>query len=130
MISAIILGAGYGTRLEAELVNLPNDDPFKKQVGKPKPLLPVIFPIENQSRSLTLLDLWMNELQNSHCTPKSQDHVRQVFLVVNDLHLGQYKKWAEENQFPLENIISDGTTTNESRVGAVGCLDLVLKKKG
>ena len=38
-------------------------------------------------------------------------------------------RWATANDFPVENIINDGTTSAASRMGSVADLDLVLRSK-
>ena len=40
-----------------------------------------------------------------------------------------YERWATANGFPVENIINDGTTTYDTKLGALADFDLVLRNK-
>ena len=50
------------------------------------------------------------------------------FLVwqVNDSNIDKFVTWRRE--FPSVHIISDGSTTNDNRLGAVACIHLVVKQ--
>lgn len=41
-----------------------------------------------------------------------------------------YERWATANDFPVENIINDGTTTYGSRLGAVADVELAIRSRG
>ena len=45
---------------------------------------------------------------------------------VNDSNIDKFITWKRE--FPLVHIISDGSTTNDNRLGAVACIHLVVKQ--
>jgi len=40
-----------------------------------------------------------------------------------------FERWATANDFPVENIINDGTTTRETSLGAVADFSLALRNK-
>ena len=43
---------------------------------------------------------------------------RQLYVVTNQHFYPDFLRWAQENDVPPANILNDGTTTNESRLGA------------
>lgn len=65
-MKVIILGAGYGTRLETDLRNDRSGE-FTHLIGIPKPLLPI--------GNLPLITHWMREMQNLQ-------QIDRVFVVV------------------------------------------------
>lgn len=40
-----------------------------------------------------------------------------------------YERWATANDFPVENVINDGSTTLEDRLGAVADLQLAIRSR-
>ncbi len=45
---------------------------------------------------------------------------------VNDLNHQLFKTWSD--QYPKQvHLVSDGTTHNDNRLGAVGCMELAIK---
>lgn len=40
-----------------------------------------------------------------------------------------YERWATANDFPVENVVNDGSTTLEDRLGAVADLELVVRSR-
>ena len=103
-MKAIILGAGYGTRL------------YPLTRNKPKPLLTV--------GGRTILEHILDRINQ---VPELED----VLLVTNDRFAGHFEDWARGFHWkrPIE-VLNDGTTTNENRLGAVGDIYFVLKQKG
>ena len=103
-MKALILAAGYGTRLYPLITNTP------------KPLLtvadkPLINHIMDKIRPLSGLD--------------------EVLVVTNDKFHKNFEEWAQKIQpsFPVPvKIINDGTTTPENRLGSIGDIDFVIKK--
>ena len=53
----------------------------------------------------------------------------QVYLVTNASKFKHFERWATASDFPIENLINDGTTCYESRLGALADLDLALRVK-
>ncbi|KAG9462704.1 hypothetical protein GDO78_023280 [Eleutherodactylus coqui] len=47
------------------------------------------------------------------------------FFQTNELYQGKFKDWAKN--YPFVTVISDGTSTNEERLGAVSCLQLIIE---
>ena len=91
---------------------------FEHLRGVPKALLPV-----SDSSDDTILGTWWREV-------KSRQLFTECFLVVNAHQFKYFERWATANGFPAENIINDGTTTYEGRLGAAADLDLVKRRKG
>ncbi|XP_053630573.2 uncharacterized protein [Cherax quadricarinatus] len=102
---AVILAAGYGTRLEQDLRNDTSGE-FSHLIGVPKPLLPV--------GSHPLITHW---IQTFDQTPE----ITSIVVVVNDLYKKLYEQWAETLQRRVE-IRSDGSCSNDERSGAVACM--------
>lgn len=40
-----------------------------------------------------------------------------------------YERWATANDFPVENVVNDGSTTLEDRLGAVADLQLAIRSR-
>jgi glucose-1-phosphate thymidylyltransferase len=99
-MKAIVLAAGYGTRLR----------PLTNSV--PKQLLPV--------GGRPILD-WI--LERIRAVPQ----IDGVHLVTNSRFAPVFERWAEPNHVVVHD---DGTTTNEGRLGAVGDLHLVVEQAG
>jgi len=103
-MQVIILCAGYAVRL------------YPLTQNTPKPLLPV----GNRPMLNYLLDK-INELRE-----KSTIHI-----VTNAKFASHFDFWATEKKHDFDvRIINDGTTSNDNRLGAIGDLDLVIKKCG
>lgn len=131
-VGVVILAAGYGTRLARDMRADPAFDTLR---DTPKPLLPL--------RGRTLLDRWIDDV------PPGTKH---VVIVVNGAHREQYERWLQPKflrppaQIPggvSENglevparlagslsvaIISDGSTSNDTRTGAVSAMAMGLKE--
>src|SRR5207248_8484689 len=99
-VKAILLAAGYGTRLRPL-----TDD-------RPKHLLPV----GGRPMLDWILD-WVRELED----------VDAVHLVTNSRFAPDFSRWAEPYGVTVHD---DGTTSNEDRLGAVGDLRLVIESAG
>lgn len=94
---AIILCAGYGTRMYPLTENMP------------KPLL--------QVRDRPVLDYLMDELN-------TLQELQEIFIVSNDkfyTHFLEWKSNIKSNNTPI-HILNDGSKTNEDRLGAAGDL--------
>ena len=116
----VVLGAGYGTRLEADLVAEGSDSERTLLLGLPKALLPV--------GGCPLAMRWCSQLSRPPAAAaadgSSASPYAHVWVVHNDLHAEAYRSWANESGFPPSHLINDGTTENASRLGALR--DLVL----
>jgi len=114
MINAIILAAGYGTRLESDILKDTSGE-FSHLRGVPKPLIPIA--------GKPLLDYWIDDLH------KCSRLISNIYIVTNGHFYSQFKAWAENTGFPLDNIVNDGSKKNEERLGAVKDIELVIKEK-
>lgn len=100
---AIILCAGYAVRL------------YPLTQNTPKPLLPV--------GDRPMLDHLVDKI----------NHLKEfdtIDIVTNAKFSGHFENWAKQkNNSKKIVIINDGSTTNESRLGAIGDLNLVLNRQ-
>lgn len=57
------------------------------------------------------------------------DSVERVFIVTNEKFYSQFRQWVDKrhHRHPVQ-VVSDGTRTNEERLGAIGDLVFVLQK--
>ncbi len=101
-MKALLLGAGYGTRL------------YPLTRDRPKPLLPV--------GGKPILDRILE------CVLPIQA-VDGIYIVSNARFADRYREWASryapKRKVPIE-VIDDGTTTNENRLGAIGDIQFVV----
>lgn len=107
-MKVLILAAGYGTRLERDIKE---SGDYKELQGVPKPLLPV--------RGKPVISHWVDML--SAC-PETRE---EMYVVVNDANRAFFEKWALE--YPAVQLVSDGTSRNEDRLGAVACIEIAVK---
>ncbi|XP_028666078.1 glucuronokinase with putative uridyl pyrophosphorylase [Erpetoichthys calabaricus] len=110
----ILLVAGHGTLLE-EQIKSDTSGLYRHLSGIPKALLPGLG-------GKKILDFWW-EIVNT------RQLFSEVYLVTNADKFKHYERWATANNFPVENIINDGTTTYEKRLGAVADLELVIQSR-
>ncbi len=80
----------------------------------PKPLLPI--------HRVPLLTRWLR-LLSAAAIPLSD-----VFVIGNAYNYQMLLEWASTAGLPAENIVNDGSTNNETRLGAVKDLDLLLSQ--
>lgn len=98
----IILAAGYGTRL------------YPLTLDKPKALLNV--------GGKSILDRLIEKI---NLIPEN----KKTYLVTNDKFYKPLEEWRAAGKFPVETkVINDGTFTNETRLGAIGDINLVLEE--
>ncbi|XP_076858464.1 uncharacterized protein LOC143512257 isoform X2 [Brachyhypopomus gauderio] len=109
MMKAVILAAGYGTRLQRD-IDSDTTGGFKHLEGVAKPLMPV--------GCRPLISHWVRALSENGC-------IDAVFVVTNARYHDDFQKWAQE--FPNVRVLNDGTRNNEERLGAVACLQLTVK---
>ncbi|XP_071842804.1 uncharacterized protein [Apostichopus japonicus] len=110
----VILVAGHGKHLECEIKNEASGR-YSNLEGVPKALLPGVG-------GKKLLDFWWAAVN-------TRQVFNEVYLVTNADKYKYFERWATANDFPVENIINDGTTTYSGRLGSVGDFDLVLRNK-
>lgn len=96
------MAAGYGTRL------------YPLTLNKPKPLLRV--------GSKTITDRLLEKIETI-------DAVDGVYIVTNQKFASHFEEWAKNSPYkkPIK-VINDHTLTNETRLGAIGDIELVIKE--
>ncbi|MFB3919095.1 nucleotidyltransferase family protein [Candidatus Velamenicoccus archaeovorus] len=103
-LEAIILAAGYATRL------------YPLTLGIPKPLLRI-------TSDKTVIDLIVDGLVSAGI-------VRRITVVTNHKFSGDFNAWARRHPHGrLIRIEDDGTLSNEDRLGAIGDIHYVVTKK-
>lgn len=122
-MKVLILAAGYGSRLAADIqkdaLQSPSGiSPYTPLLSLPKALLPV--------GDRPLLSHWLQTLAQTKQFNPTED----IFIVTNELYIQQLHKWSRdsESHIPAEHIFSDGTRTNATRRGAIACLALWLDR--
>ncbi|MBW2990324.1 nucleotidyltransferase family protein [Candidatus Woesearchaeota archaeon] len=117
---AIILAAGYGTRLEKGLNELKINNPEKHtQIspfikGKAKPLVIIA--------GKPMIEYTLDNLKRAG--------IDQVYVVTNEKFFIDFKDWHNGYQGDVNvKIINDNTNSNDKRLGTVGDLKFVLEKE-
>ncbi len=103
-MKALILAAGYGTRL------------YPLTLNQPKPLLDL-----NQR---TIIDFLLDKIQDD-------PELSEILVVTNDKFTGHFVSWAEKKKGldrPIK-VINDKTTSNEDRLGSVGDIDYAIRQE-
>jgi len=102
-MKALILAAGYGTRLASVIQDTP------------KPLIPV--------GDRPLMDYVVDKLQ-------SIKSLTEIAVVTNNKFTGHFQKWASTRTGKLSiRVVNDGTNTPEERLGSVGDIRFVWQKE-
>ena len=103
-MNAILLAAGYGTRL------------YPLTRDRPKSLLPV--------GGRPIIDYLVERLSEA-------PEVERMFLISNARFVDDFQRWASTCNFPKPVCIySDGSTSNDDRLGAVADIQFVLDRAG
>src|ERR671933_3076660 len=103
-MKAVVLAAGYATRL------------YPLTLDTPKPLLevgghPILERLLGQLDEVSSLEL--------------------VYVVTNAKFAPQFREFAESWQGRLAlEVVDDGTTSDETKLGAIGDLELVIRERG
>ena len=98
-VKAIILAAGYATRL------------YPLTLDKPKALLPI--------NGVPIIDYIVNGLDKI-------ENIDKIYVLSNDKFFGHFVEWANH---PKIEIVNDNTTSDETKLGAIGGIDFLLKEK-
>lgn len=97
-----MLAAGYATRL------------YPLTQDRPKPLLPIA--------GRPILDYLLEKIEKV-------ESIDEVFLVTNDKFAGSFRDWTRNRKYSRKiEVVNDGTTSNEDRLGAIGDLHFVIQK--
>ncbi len=100
-MKGLILAAGYGTRL------------YPLTLDRPKPLVKV--------GGVTILERLLRKIEGLKSCDK-------VYVITNAKFNDMLAKWIRDRSFLVEvKVINDMTTSNETRLGAIGDINLVLK---
>ncbi len=103
-IKAIILAAGYATRLYPLTLNIP------------KPLLRI-------TRAKTVIDFIVDDLAGSGL-------VDEAVVITNNKFYGDFLSWSKARSKNIRvSVVNDGTVSNEDRLGAIGDIYYAVKKK-
>lgn len=101
-MKAIILAAGYAQRL------------YPLTIDKSKALLPIAGkPIIGH-----IVDS-LNEISA----------IDKIFVVTNHKFYNDFLHWKKANIFENVEILNDGTTNNDNKLGAIGDIDFVIKER-
>ena len=100
-MKAVILAAGYATRL------------YPLTLDRPKALLSV--------GGRPMLDRLLDQLE-------VVDGLDEVYVVTNSKFAGAFRDWAARRSGLAVRIVDDGTVDEESRLGAIGDLDLAIRQ--
>jgi glucose-1-phosphate thymidylyltransferase len=102
-MKAIVLAAGYATRL------------YPLTLDRPKPLLEV--------GGHPILERLLAQLSDV-------DQLEHVYVVTNEKFVGHFRSFlAGRNGRPSVSVVDDGTSSDETKLGAIGDLDLVLRQE-
>ena len=101
-MKCLILAAGYATRLYPLTENFP------------KPLLKV--------GEKTILDWLIDDIDGAGL-------VDEYIVISNHKFAGHFEVWAKEHSLPI-TVVDDGTSSNETRLGAVCDMQFALDKLG
>lgn len=107
-MKVLILAAGYGTRLERDIRD---SESHKELQGVPKPLLPV--------SGKPVISHWLDMLT---ACPETRDA---VYVIVNEANRVYFEEWSRD--YPSVQLVSTGSSTNETRPGAVACIDIAVR---
>lgn len=100
-MKAIILAAGYATRL------------YPLTINKPKALLPV--------KGIPILNYIIKKIDKI-------DEIDEIFIVTNDKFYEYFLNWSKNLSKKIK-IINDKTSNNETRLGGIGDLNFVIEKE-
>lgn len=100
-MKALVLAAGYGTRLYSVIKDTP------------KPLLEV--------NGKTLVNYLLDKIRDI-------PDLNEVIVVSNNKFYPVFEEWADQQDFPCPiKIVNDGTNVPEERLGSIGDIDYVLQ---
>ncbi|MCL1845894.1 MAG: nucleotidyltransferase family protein [Defluviitaleaceae bacterium] len=102
-MKAIILAAGYATRM------------YPLTENTPKPLLPF--------RGSTVIDHIITQVNNI-------PGVDEIFVVTNSKFFSHFSQWAKTSESKAKiSVLDDGTSSNETRRGAVGDVQFAIDER-
>ncbi len=105
-MKALILAAGYATRL------------YPLTLNRPKPLLEVA--------GKPMMEYVVERIEKIN---KETDIVDEILVVTNQKFSGHFRKWAEGFKTELKvTILNDGTLSDDDKLGAIGDIDFTAKQ--
>ncbi|XP_037072408.1 glucuronokinase 1-like [Pollicipes pollicipes] len=110
----VILAAGQADKLEND-IREDLSDQFRHLEGVPKALLPGVG-------GKRILDYWWNAI-------KTRQLFSDVFLVTNADKYKHFERWAMGADFPLDNVVNNGSSLPSTQRGALADLRLVVDTK-
>jgi len=113
-MEAIILAAGYGTRLTGDAHKA--DRKTKNIIlTKPKPLLPI--------KGKPIIEHIISQINKLN-------EVDEIAIITNNVYYNQFEDWLKNYKHKKSiKIINDFTSSNEARLGAIKDMQLVIKKE-
>ena len=118
-MKAIILAAGFGTRLEKGLREYsgPHSQALQEGVeNKPKGLVPI--------RGKPVVGYHVEQFQRIGIPPQ------RIYVHTNAVYVDAFREWARYAGIPLENIFSNGVTRHQDRKEQVGDMLLAFQHVG
>ncbi len=100
-MKAIILAGGYGTRL------------YPLTLNAPKPMVPIA--------GRPMIEYLIEKITD-------RSDISEIFIVSNEKFAHVFEEWLQKNPNTKITIINDGTTSNETRLGPIGDLNLLIKQ--
>ncbi|CAL4069800.1 unnamed protein product [Meganyctiphanes norvegica] len=110
----VILAAGHACQLSKDIEE-DTSGKYEHLRGVPKALLP-------GPGGKKILDYWWDAI-------KMRQLFKTVYLVTNADKYKHFERWATASDFPVENIINDGSTVPQNALGSVADLELALRTK-
>ncbi len=102
-MKALILAAGYGTRL------------YPLTLNTPKPLLDI--------NGKLLIEYILDKIFEV-------GEINEIFVVTNNKFYDHFTKWLKDYKTNVSiNILNDGTLSNETRLGAIGDINFLIEKE-
>ena len=118
-MKALILAAGFGTRLEKSLKDYvgPNKEQLTKLVeGKPKGLVQIV--------GKPIITYQLDQITEAGIS------LTDIYIHTNQKYYEQFLEWANKSGIPTENVFNNGVTKNEDRNEQVKDLLLALNMIG
>lgn len=119
-MKALILAAGFGTRLEKEIEAY--SGPFQSEIiswvkGKPKGLVLI--------KGESAISIILSQLEKAGVENKN------IYLQTNAKYYPEFVSWIKKNKvgIPNDNIINNRVEDNEHRLGTIGDLKYALETK-
>jgi glucuronokinase len=114
MICIVLVGQHTPTLEDA--IRADESGTLQQLLGLPLALLPC------GADDKQILDIWWDALNKRHMFSN-------VYLVTNAHKYKYFERWGTANDFPMLNIVNNGTTRASADIGTLACVELVLRSK-